>query len=155
MRQNTILIVNDVNNYEINCNSLFDAIVENNDTMKISEELTLVDDPTTDSYYILKLRLSPTCSDNVNYCYIEFYKEYILNHIGIPEIITSHENILMPKLVNYSFCCYRDTILQYKYGFYNYPNELNNFRHRKEEYVKTHVFKHLTKKLIIRLLSLQ
>lgn len=145
--KNTILIVKDVNNYEINCNSLFDAIVENNDTKKISEELTLVDDPTTDSYYILKLRLSPTCSDNVNYCYIEFYKEYILNHIGIPEIITSHENILMPKLVNYSFCCYRDTILQYKYGFYNYPNELNNFRYRKEEYVKTHVFKHLTKKI--------
>ncbi len=144
---NTILIIEDVDNYEIKCNILFDAILQNNDTKEISEDLTLVDDPTTDSYYILKLDLPSTDSGNINYCYIEFYKEYILNHIGIPEIITSMENILMPKLVNYSFCCYRDTILQYKYGFYNYPNELNNFRYRKEEYVKTHVFKHLTKSI--------
>lgn len=144
---NTILVIKDVNDYEINCNNLFDEILHNNDTKQISEELSLVDDPTTDSYYILRLDLSPIGLDDVNYCYIEFYKEYILNHIGIPEIITSRENILMPKLVNYSFCCYRDSILQYKYGFYNYPNELNNFRYRKEEYVKTHIFKHLTKSI--------
>ena len=141
---NTILIIKDFN-YEINCNNLFKEILENNHTKKISNELTLVDDPTTDSYYILKLDLSPIDSSHTNSCYIEFYKEYILNHIGIPEIITSHENILMPNLVDYSFSCYEGNILQYKYGFYNYPNELNNFRHKDEEYVKTRIFKHLTK----------
>ncbi len=142
---NTILIIKDFNNYEINCVNLFKEIEEFNHTKKVSDELTLVDDPTTDSYYILKLDFSPIGSNNTNYCYIEFYKEYILNHIGIPELITSHENVLMPNLVNYSFSCYEDNILQYKYGFYNYPNELDNFRYKNEEFVKTRIFKHLTK----------
>lgn len=140
----TILIVSDLNDHEINCNELFNEILEYNNTRIISEELTLVDDPTTDSYYILKLDLSPIDSNYINNCYIEFYKEYILNYIGIPEIITSYENVLMPNLINYSFSCYNDDILQYKFGHYNYPNELNNFRHKDEEYVKTKNFKHLT-----------
>ena len=143
----TILVVSDLNNHEINCNELFNEILEYNYTKKISEELTLVDDPTTDSYYILKLDLSPIDTNYLNICYIEFYKEYILNYIGIPEIISSSENVILPKLVNYSFSCYEGNILQYKYGNYNYPNELNNFRYKNEEYVKTRIFKHLIKKI--------
>ena len=143
----TILIVESLNDYEYNCNELFNEILESNPSKKISEELTLVDDPTTDSYYILKLDLSPIDSNYANTCYIEFYKEYILNHIGIPEIITSSENVILPKLVNYSFSCYEENILQYKYGNYNYPNEFNNFRYKDEEYVKTKIFKHLIKKI--------
>ncbi len=139
----TILVLEELNDFELNCNKLFKEIVEYNHTKQISEELTLVDDPTTDSYYILKLDLSPIDSSNLNICYIEFYKEYILNHIGIPEIITASENVILPRLVNYSFSCYVDNILQYKYGRYNYPNELNNFRYKDEEYVKTRIFKHL------------
>ena len=142
---NTILIIKDFNDYEINCNELFREIIEFNHTRKISEELSQIDDPTTDSYYIFKLDLSPIDSNNVNNLYIEFYKEYILNYIGIPELITSHENVIMPDLVNYSFSSYEGDILQYKYGFYNYPNELKNFRYKNEEYVKTRIFKHLTK----------
>ncbi len=141
----TILIIKDFNDYEINCNELFKEIVEFNYTRKISEELSQIDDPTTDSYYIFKLDLSPIDSNKVNNLYIEFYKEYILNYIGIPELITSHENVIMPDLVNYSFSSYEGDILQYKYGFYNYPNELKNFRYKNEEYVKTRIFKHLTK----------
>lgn len=142
---NTILIIKDFNDYEINCNILFNEILELNHTKKISEELSQIDDPTTDSYYILKFNLSPIDSNNVNNLYIEFYKEYILNYIGIPELITSHENVIMPNLINYSFSSYERDILQYKYGFYNYPNELKNFRYKNEEYVKTRIFKHLTK----------
>ena len=145
--RSTILILKDLNNYELNCNELFKEILENNHTKKISEELTQVDDPTTDSYYILKLDLSPIDSKHLNICYIEFYKEYILNHIGIPEIISSSENVILPKLVNYSFSCYNENILQYKYGNYNYPNELNNFKYKDEEYVKTKIFKHLIKNI--------
>ncbi len=143
----TILILETLNDYEFNCNALFNEILESNPSKKISEELTLVDDPTTDSYYILRLDLSPIDSNHINICYIEFYKEYILNHIGIPEIITSSENVILPKLVNYSFSCYEENILQYKYGNYNYPNEFNNFRYKDEEYVKTKIFKHLIKKI--------
>ena len=142
----TILIIEDFD-FEANCNTLFNNILENNHTEKISDELTLVDDPTTDSYYILKLDLYPIDSTHLNTCYIEFYKEYILNHIGIPEIITSSENVILPKLVNYSFSCYESNILQYKYGRYNYPNELDNFRYKDEEYVKTKIFKHLIKNI--------
>lgn len=140
----TILVVSDLNNHEIKCNELFNEILEYNYTKKVNEELTLVDDPTTDSYYILKLELSPIDTNYLNNCYIEFYKEYILNYIGIPEIITSYENVLMPNLVNYSFSCYKENILQYKFGHYNYPNELSNFRYKGEEYVKSKIFKHLT-----------
>lgn len=142
---NTILIIKDFNDYEVGCNELFKEILENNYTRNISEELSQIDDPTTDSYYILELDLSPIDSNYINRCYIEFYKEYILNYIGIPELITSQENVLMPDLVNYSFSSYESGILQYKYGFYNYPNELKNFRYKNEEYVKTRIFKHLTK----------
>lgn len=142
---NTILIIKDFNDYEIKCNELFKEIIEFNQTRKISEELSQIDDPTTDSYYILKLNLSPNDSNDINNLYIEFYKEYILNYIGIPELITSHENVIMPDLVDYSFSSYEGNILQYKYGFYNYPNELENFRYKNEEYVKTRIFKHLTK----------
>ena len=142
----TILFLENLN-YELNCHALFNEILESNHCKKISEELTLVDDPTTDSYYILKLDLSPINSKHQNVCYIEFYKEYILNYIGIPEIISSSENVILPKLVNYSFSCYEGNILQYKYGNYNYPNELNNFRYKDEEYVKTRIFKHLIKKI--------
>lgn len=142
---NTILIIKGLNEHEINCHYLFNEIAEYNHSKKINKELTLIDDPSTDSYYILKLDLSSIDSTFSNYCYIEFYKEYILNYIGIPEQITSYNNILKPNLVNYSVSCYEDTILQYKYGFYNYPNELGNFRYKDEEYVKTKIFKHFTK----------
>ena len=142
---NTILIIKDINDYEVNCNELFNEILEFNHTRKISKELSQIDDPTTDTYYILKLNFSPIDSNYINNCYIEFYKEYFLNYIGIPELITSHENVLMPNLVNYSFSSYEEDILQYKFGFYNYPNELKNFRYKNEEYVKTRIFKHLTK----------
>ena len=143
----TILILENLDDYEVNCNTLFNEILEFNHTKNISEELSLVDDPTTDSYYILKLDLSPIDSNHANICYIEFYKEYILNYIGIPEIITSSENVILPKLVNYSFSCYEGDILQYKYGNYNYPNELNNFKYKDEEYVKTRIFKHLIRNI--------
>ncbi len=142
---NTILVLKDIDDFEINCNNLFNEILEVNNTVKINEELTLVDDPTTDSYYILKLDLSPIDSSHHNIMYIEFYKEYILYYIGLPELVSSHENIIMPNLVNYSFSSYNGDILQYKYGFYNYPSELSNFRYKNEEYVKTRIFKHLTK----------
>ena len=141
----TILVLKDLDDYELNCNALFNEILKLNRTKKINEELTLIDDPTTDSYYILTLDLSSIDSNYTNICYVEFYKEYILNYIGIPELITSHENILLPNLVNYSFSCYEDNILQYKYGFYNYPNELNNFKYKDKEYVTTRHLKHLTK----------
>lgn len=143
---NTVLIIRDINDYEVNCNSLFKAIFEHNKTHKISEELSQIDDPTTDAYYILKLDLSPIDSNYHNVIYLEFYKEYILNYIGVPAIFNSQENIIMPNLHNYSFSSYHDGILQYKYGHYNYPNELENFRHKDEEYVKTRIFKHLVKK---------
>lgn len=143
---NTILIIRDIDDYEVNCNSLFNAIFDYNKTINISEELSQIDDPTTDAYYILKLDLSPIDSNYHNVIYIEFYKEYILNYIGIPEILNSHGNVITPNLHNYSFASYHDGILQYKYGHYNYPNELDNFRHKNEEYVKTRIFKHLVKK---------
>lgn len=143
---NTILVVRNINDFEINCNNLFEAIIDQNKTYKISEELSRIDDPTTDAYYILKLDLSPIDSNYHNVIYLEFYKEYILNYVGLPEILISQENIKMPNLHNYSFSSYHDGILQYKFGHYNYPNELDNFKHKNEEYVKTRIFKHFVKK---------
>ena len=143
---NTILIIRDIDDYEVNCNNLFDAIFDHNKTNRISDNLTQIDDPTTDAYYILKLDLSPIDTNYQNVIYIEFYKEYILNYIGVPEVLTSQENVIMPNLHNYSFSSYHDGILQYKYGHYNYPNELDNFRYKDEEYVKTRIFKHFVKK---------
>lgn len=142
----TILIIEGQENYETNCVSLFDYIINYNYSEAVSEELSLIDDPTTDSYYILKIELSPAGSSQGKICFIEFYKEYILNYIGLPELITSHENVIMPNLVNYSFSSYEDDILQYKFGHFDYPKELNNFRFKDEKYVKTKIFKHLTKK---------
>lgn len=138
---NTVLIFEE--NFEIKCHDLFDNIFNHKNSEKISEELHLIDDATTDSYYILRLPLSPADEKNKIFCNIEFYKEYILSNIGIPEIISSYENVLLPKLTNYSFSCYEDSILQYKYGNYNYPNDLENFRFNKEEYAKSRIFKHL------------
>ena len=143
---NTILVVRNIDDYEVNCDNLFRNIFEQNKTNKVSDELSQIDDPTTDAYYILKLDLSPIDSNYHNVIYLEFYKEYILNYIGVPAIFNSQENIIMPNLHNYSFSSYHDGILQYKYGHYNYPNELENFRHKDEEYVKTRIFKHLVKK---------
>lgn len=144
---NTILVVAGLESLEINCNNLFDAIFSHNKTNRISEDLSQIDDPTTDAYYILKLDLSPIDSNYHNILYLEFYKEYILNYIGLPEILSSQENVITPNLHNYSFSAYHDGILQYKYGRYDYPNELENFRYKDEEYVKTRIFKHLVKKI--------
>lgn len=138
---NTILIFEE--DYEIKCHELFDNIFSHKNSKKVSEELYLIDDATTDSYYILRVLLSPADVKDKVYCNIEFYKEYILSNIGIPEIISSYENVLQPNLSNYSFSCYEDSILQYKYGNYNYPNDLENFRFNKEEYAKSRIFKHL------------
>lgn len=142
----TILVVNGNEDYEVNCNKLFQAIFSYNMTKQISDDLIQIDDPTTDAYYILKLDLSPIDTNYHNVIYLEFYKEYILSYIGAPDIINSQANVILPNLHNYSFSSYHDGILQYKYGHYNYPNELESFRHKDEEYVKTRIFKHFVKK---------
>ena len=142
----TILVVNGNEDYEVNCNKLFHAIFSYNMTKQISDDLIQIDDPTTDAYYILKLDLSPIDTNYHNVIYLEFYKEYILSYIGAPDIINSQANVILPNLHNYSFSSYHNGILQYKYGHYNYPNELESFRHKDEEYVKTRIFKHFVKK---------
>ena len=40
---NTILVLKDIDDFEINCNNLFNEILEVNNTVKINKELTLVD----------------------------------------------------------------------------------------------------------------
>lgn len=143
----TILVIPDLKDLETPCDSFFNRIVQQNHIEEITDELFLVDDPTIDSYYLMKLDLSNIDNEFHNTFYIEFYKEYIINSIGVPEFLTSYQNVLLPNLVNYSFSCYENDILYYKYGPYIYPDELHNFRFKDKDYVKTKNFKHLISRI--------
>ena len=95
---------------EILCNDWFGDLLQSNDNHIINENLIHIDDPTTDTYYILAIDFPHDRT-----MFFEFYKE--LNF-----------NILKTKqLKNFSYSIYKNNILDYKYGNYLYPNSLKNF----------------------------
>ena len=110
---------------EILCNDWFVNVIQTYDTIVINENLINVDDPTTDSYYLIKIGFPEN-----HFMYFEFYKENNFN-------LSATEN-----MKNFSFCIYKNNILDYKYGNYLYPNNLNNFISQDSGIHKGKKFKH-------------
>lgn len=141
-RPNTYLLTDAEDTIGIKCFEYFDNIIDNNYTRYVNDNTVIIDDHSTDTYYLTTFEYF--VGDTVNMVmFIEFYKEYIMNSIKIAEFLTSYKNIVVPDLSNYSFCTYTDGILNYKYGHYNYPSNFSEFRYKEHEYVKTNHYKHL------------
>ena len=100
--------------------------MQSNDTTVINENLIHIDDPTTDTYYIVTIAFPENHT-----MFLEFYKEKILNRYTFGD------------LKNYSFSIYRHNILDYKFGNYYYPNNFKNFISQEEGLHKGKKFKHL------------
>ncbi len=116
----------DLDDTEILCNDWFVNILNTNQHDAISDNLIYVDDPTTDTYYLAAIDFSGNRS-----IFLEFYKEK-----DIDRYVTEN-------LKNYSFSIYKDHILDYKFGNYLYPNNLNNFISQDNGIHKGKKFKHL------------
>ena len=115
---NTFINLSDMT---FSCIEYFDDVMKLNKITLIGNDLYNVDDPTSNIYYIAKIKI-----DETQVLYIEFYKE---------------RNIV-PNLKNYSFAIYTDNILHYKLGNYYYPNNINNFISQDEGLHKGKKFKH-------------
>ncbi len=112
-------------NTEIPCNEWFLNILSNDKTV-VTDNIIQIDDPTTDTYYLVSIDFSGN-----NSMFFEFYKEKIFNKLE-----TVH-------LKNYSFSIYKNNILDYKFGNYLYPNSLKNFISQEDGIHKGKKFKHL------------
>ena len=124
--KDTYLNLDDDNESEILCNDWFINVMQTNDTTVINENLIHVDDPTTDTYYIVRMAFPENQT-----IFLEFYKEKILSRYEFK------------NLKNYSFSIYKHNILDYKFGNYYYPNNLKNFIAQDEGIHKGRKFKHL------------
>ncbi len=107
------------------CNEFFINILETNSANSANGSLINIDDPTIDTYYIAAIDFSEDTT-----IYIEFYKERMFDKSQTAEF------------KNYSFCVYKNDILDYKYGYYLYPNNLNNFISKTDGVHKGYHFKH-------------
>ncbi len=114
------------NDSEILCNDWFVDLLQSNDNIIINDNLIHIDDPTTDSYYVVSIDLP----DNQT-IFFEFYKELNINVLKTD------------YLKNISFSIYKNNILDYKYGNYLYPNSLKNFISQEDGIHKGKKYKHL------------
>ena len=110
---------------KILCNDWFVNVMQSNDTTVINENLIHVDDPTTDTYYIVTIAFPENHT-----MFLEFYKEKIISPYTFG------------NLKNYSFSIYKHNILDYKFGNYYYPNNLKNFIAQDAGIHKGKKFKH-------------
>lgn len=111
---------------EILCNDWFVDVLQSNDHTFVNENLVNIDDPTTDTYYIVSIDFPQNHS-----MFLEFYKE-----MNIKSLETEY-------LKNFSYSIYKNSILDYKYGNYLYPNSLKNFISQDNGIHKGKKFKHL------------
>lgn len=111
---------------EMLCNDWFVNLLSTNDNTVINDNLILVDDPTTDTYYLISVDFPSNHS-----IFLEFYKDK-----NISRYVTNN-------LKNYSFCIYKNNILDYKFGNYLYPNSLKNFISQEDGIHKGNRYKHL------------
>ena len=114
------------NDSEILCNDWFVDLLQSNDNNIINDNLIHIDDPTTDTYYVVSIDLP----DNRT-LFFEFYKELNINILKTD------------YLKNISFSIYKNNILDYKYGNYLYPNSLKNFISQEDGIHKGKKYKHL------------
>ncbi|MBR5663126.1 MAG: GHKL domain-containing protein [Bacteroidales bacterium] len=111
---------------EVLCNDWFVNLIDNNDKTVINDNLFQVDDPTTDTYYLISVDFPGNHS-----IFLEFYKNKNLNQYATN------------NLKNYSFSIYKNNILDYKFGNYLYPNSLKNFISQDDGIHKGNRYKHL------------
>ena len=111
---------------EVLCNDWFVNLLNKNDKTVINDNLFLVDDPTTDTYYLISVDFPGNHS-----IFLEFYKDKNIN------------NYATDNLKNYSFSIYKNNILDYKFGNYLYPNSLKNFISQDDGIHKGDRYKHL------------
>ena len=111
---------------EVLCNDWFVNLLNNNDKIVINDNLFQVDDPTTDTYYLVSIDFPANHS-----IFLEFYKNKNL------------KKYTTENLKNYSFSIYKNNILDYKSGSYLYPNSLKNFISQEDGIHKGNRYKHL------------
>ena len=111
---------------EVLCNDWFVNLIDANDKTVINDNLFQVDDPTTDTYYLISVDFPQNHS-----IYLEFYKDKNINRFATD------------NLRNYSFSIYKNNILDYKFGNYLYPNSLKNFIAQDDGIHKGNRYKHL------------
>ena len=111
---------------EVICNDWFVNLLDKNDKTVINDNLVLVDDPTTDTYYLIAIDFPGNHS-----IFLEFYKDKNINRFATD------------NLKNYSFSIYKNNILDYKFGNYLYPNSLKNFISQDDGIHKGNRYKHL------------
>lgn len=111
---------------EVLCNNWFLNLLEANDKTVINDNLILVDDPTTDTYYLVAIDFPGNHS-----IFFEFYKDKNIN------------KFVTDNLKNYSFSIYKNNILDYKFGNYLYPNNLKNFISQENGIHKGNRYKHI------------
>ncbi|MBO2523156.1 MAG: hypothetical protein CW336_04760 [Bacteroidetes bacterium] len=118
------------------CEGIYKSVLE--ESIRINENLYRYDDSTSDIYYIVKVKLN----DWQN-LYIEFYKQKVFNKFSIYADSTKIQNLLIPNLKNYSIAIYNNDILNYKFGNYLFPNNINNFIAQEDGIHKGENYKHL------------
>ncbi len=115
-------------NYLVNCDEYFrDAITESG--IKTGHpDLFFMRNNSVNNTYIINL-FFPNNSDQLSkHIYIELVSEFIPEGLGYPELLVDEtSNLSGTELVNYSFAKYKNGVLIYKFGDYQYSLNLQNY----------------------------
>lgn len=129
--------------YVTNCDDYFLDKLANNKQNRVGDGLYYIDYYTLDPNYLGKIKIDGQDSLMQRTLYFEFYKPIAPEGFGFPQLLQEEKS---QKPYSYSVANYRDGMLVYKYGKYNYPSYFKDQKGRDHEFHIAEGFKHYTLK---------
>lgn len=128
--------------YVMNCDAYFLDKLANNKQSRVGDGLYFIDYYTLDPNYLGKIKVAhDSLTDKT--MYFEFYKPIAPEGFGFPQLLQEKNS---HKPYDYSVANYRDNVLVYKYGKYNYPNFYKDQKGKDRDFSYEQGYKHYTLK---------
>ena len=129
--------------YITDCDDYFIEKLANNPHDRVGENLYWMDYNTLDPNYLGRIKICSTDSLNQKTLYFEFYKPIAPEGFGFPQLLQDKNS---QKTYDYSVANYRDNVLAYKYGKYNYPNFFKDQKGKDRDFHTEQGYRHYTYK---------
>jgi two-component system, NtrC family, nitrogen regulation sensor histidine kinase NtrY len=115
-------------NYLINCNEYFASLISESGVATGHPDLFFIKNNSINNSYIINLFFPSTSNHSSKHIYIELVSEFIPEGLGYPELLVDETSDLSgTELINYSFAKYKNGVLIYKFGDYQYSLNLQNY----------------------------
>ena len=115
-------------NYLMSCDEYFNEVISASGIKTGHPDLFFMKNNSINNTYIINLFFPSRLNQQSKHVYIELVSEFIPEGLGYPELLVDEtSNLSGTELVNYSFAKYKNGVLIYKFGDYQYSLNLQNY----------------------------